>query len=265
MSKTSKPKVLPAYKEYDTFLKNSGSSKNIKDYKYYLNRYSFFKKMISLIPGVIYLQNFETQQYLFISEGSASITGYTNTEMMALGREYILSRIHPEDMETYASSHFKRFIEFIENLSASEIKKCRFSVNYRFKRKDGEYIKVLQQYVILEVNEAGYPLLSLGILTDITLHKTDDKMIFSTAFYDKKKGFEVISTESYPQEQLAITKREYEVIRFIRQGLSSKQIADKMYLSGHTVNAHRRNILRKTGCKNSAELIAYSIHHNLIH
>jgi DNA-binding CsgD family transcriptional regulator len=49
--------------------------------------------------------------------------------------------------------------------------------------------------------------------------------------------------------------REFEIIKCIADGLGSSQIANKLYLSIHTVNTHRRNILKKTGKSTTHELI----------
>jgi DNA-binding CsgD family transcriptional regulator len=48
---------------------------------------------------------------------------------------------------------------------------------------------------------------------------------------------------------------EFEIIRLIESGLSSEQIAEKIFLSVHMVNTHRRNILNKTGKSTISELI----------
>lgn len=53
------------------------------------------------------------------------------------------------------------------------------------------------------------------------------------------------------------TTRELEVVQFVAQGLSSKMIADKMNISKHTVDTHRRRALAKTGTHNAAELIKH--------
>jgi DNA-binding CsgD family transcriptional regulator len=252
--------LIPIYEEYDTFLKSmdSGTTK-LKDYKHYLKQYSFFKNMVDVLPSATYLLNFETQQYPFVSQSIISIMGYTNKEIMKLGRAFIVSRVHPDDMKIHAGKPFQRFIEYTRQLSKDELKNCRFSINFRFKRKDGMYLKILQQYVVLEVNDAGYPLLCLGLITDITDHKADNKVVFSISKYDKKKGFEVISTDTFPQQALSISKREHEVVKHILAGLSSKQTADKLHLSKYTIHAHRRNILHKTNCKNTAELLNYAM------
>lgn len=56
-----------------------------------------------------------------------------------------------------------------------------------------------------------------------------------------------------------LTKKEIEIIKLLADGLSTKDIAAKLYLSGHTVNTHRRNILRKLKFSNTSELVMYAV------
>lgn len=52
-----------------------------------------------------------------------------------------------------------------------------------------------------------------------------------------------------------LSNREVELIKLLAKGLSSEEIADKMFLSRHTIDTHRRNILQKTGARNTIELL----------
>lgn len=259
MRKVNNNKNLPAYYEYHSFLKDMAHTTSFKSYKDYLKQYAFLKNMSDLLPSTLYILNFETQHYLFVSQNCFSITGYTSDEYMRMGRTFFLSQVHPDDMKILSSKTFEKFITYTKELDKEDIKKSRFSVNYRLKRKDGEYIKVIQQYLILEVNSEGYPLLSLGLVTDITPHMPDDKVVFSISKYDKKLGFQVLSSETYLNTPLVLTKRESEILLLIIRGLSSKQIANTLYVSLYTIQAHRRNILEKTKCKNTIDLINYAM------
>lgn len=58
----------------------------------------------------------------------------------------------------------------------------------------------------------------------------------------------------HPYEAL-LTRREKEILTCITEGLSSKQIAGKLFISENTVSNHRKNMLAKTGARSSAELI----------
>ncbi len=55
----------------------------------------------------------------------------------------------------------------------------------------------------------------------------------------------------------ALTEREMQVINFIKQGLSSKEIASQLAISLKTVEVHRHNILKKLKLKNSASLVNF--------
>jgi DNA-binding CsgD family transcriptional regulator len=56
-----------------------------------------------------------------------------------------------------------------------------------------------------------------------------------------------------------ISKKEREILKYITEGLSSQEIAEKLSLSVRTVSNHRANILRKTDVKNTAELVRLAV------
>ena len=63
---------------------------------------------------------------------------------------------------------------------------------------------------------------------------------------------------------LGITDRELDVIRLIAEGLSNKLIADKLELSTHTINTHRKNIMNKLGIPNTAGIVMFAVKNNLL-
>lgn len=64
-------------------------------------------------------------------------------------------------------------------------------------------------------------------------------------------------------ESYELSERETDVLILVAQGLSSKVIADRLHISVHTVNSHRKNITHKTGIKSVAGLAMYAMLHNL--
>ena len=58
-----------------------------------------------------------------------------------------------------------------------------------------------------------------------------------------------------PSFNAAISEREREILHLVSMGLSSTEIASKVYLSHHTVNDHRKNMHRKLKANNVASLI----------
>lgn len=69
---------------------------------------------------------------------------------------------------------------------------------------------------------------------------------------------EIIADENQKAE-LELSEREMEIIDEITKGHSSSQIADNLHVSIHTVNSHRKNILKKLGLKSPTELIIYAV------
>ncbi len=65
-------------------------------------------------------------------------------------------------------------------------------------------------------------------------------------------------------EPTNLSKRETEILKLIAKGNSTLKIADKLHLSHHTVNTHRKNILKKLKVKSPTELIIYAINTGLI-
>jgi DNA-binding NarL/FixJ family response regulator len=63
---------------------------------------------------------------------------------------------------------------------------------------------------------------------------------------------------------LKISQREADIIRLVAQGLTNKEIADKLFLSAHTVTTHRKNIMAKLGVNNTAGLVMFAIKNQII-
>ncbi len=76
--------------------------------------------------------------------------------------------------------------------------------------------------------------------------------VSAAAFAIQKKQHTEIQINN---QKLSI--REIEILGFIMQGYTNQQIAEKLFISFETVRSHRKNILEKTGAKNTAALINY--------
>ena len=73
-----------------------------------------------------------------------------------------------------------------------------------------------------------------------------------------------IPAPKYPAIPTRLTSRENEVVTLVAQGLTSKEIAEKFYLSIKTVEKHRANIMEKLDLKGVADLVRFAIKSGLI-
>jgi DNA-binding NarL/FixJ family response regulator len=73
-----------------------------------------------------------------------------------------------------------------------------------------------------------------------------------------KSEFENHYNKSAVKELELLTQREKEIIRLIKNGKSTKEIAEFLFLSVHTVDTHRKNICAKLNLENPSSLVRYA-------
>jgi DNA-binding CsgD family transcriptional regulator len=116
----------------------------------------------------------------------------------------------------------------------------------------------MQQSIFIYIQN-GNPIHDFSMCIDITGYKKDNDMTLTIFKLDEEniyhKVFDYAINEKWLDEQYQISEREVEVLSLIANGNSTKQIASQLNLSVHTVNAHRKNILKKTKCKTVAEAV----------
>lgn len=105
--------------------------------------------------------------------------------------------------------------------------------------------------------------------------ETHDKLL--SAIHDVRQGKRVISAEmtnlifddysadlSSPLTADLLTQREKEILSLTANGLTSKEIGERLDISARTVEAHRANVREKLGITTASELIKYAMDHNLM-
>ncbi|KAA3438129.1 response regulator transcription factor [Rufibacter hautae] len=158
---------------------------------------------------------------------------------------------------------------FLKGHSLAAFQEYAFTFNYRVITKDKKVISVLQRSTFFQDSSPNSVLASIGFLMDISNLKEDTKIIFTIEKIDKSYESHslppIYKSTFYPDKTYdVLSRREAEVLQCIHEGLSSKQIADKLFVSLNTVNNHRKNMLLKTKTSNTAELLNYSIKHGVI-
>lgn len=89
--------------------------------------------------------------------------------------------------------------------------------------------------------------------------------LFDDAESLEKKISELMNlTEEEDTDQNALSQREKEIIGCVVRGMTNKEIAEKLFISVHTVITHRRNITRKLQIHSAAGLTIYAIVNKLV-
>jgi len=197
----------------------------------------------------VYIIDLKTNKITF-KKGFNSLLGYQDHD---ISFDLLSNSIHPDDKEIVVQL-YQEILQFY----LSNPESCTTSslyCNYRGKKKDGTYTKILSQSSIYEMDDNGIMKSILTKLTNISFMDNSSciQWSFEAANFDRVK----IKNQIYKDYRKIFTKREIEIINKIEKFFTSKEIAKKLNISEHTVATHRKNIFKKAKCHNSEELIKF--------
>lgn len=220
--------------------------------------------------GVVpYFLNYTTRQYEFLHHNAEQLTGYNFTYISDGGLDFYWSRFHKNDFDLLDTTIFPEIMSLVQSYPLDMCKHLIFSRTYRVKSKDGSYVDVLQRYCVINQPNTYTVLGVVGVCIDITHFKQDGTTILTIEYDDPlAEGItpKLLLKKVYFQDSSLslLSKREIEILKYISDGLASKQIADKLFLSINTVNQHRKNMLYKSGSLNTAELVNNAVKNGLL-
>ena len=124
-------------------------------------------------------------------------------------------------------------------------------------------------YKIIEVGFKGYIIKDAGIdeLENAIKTVLSGNNYFSNELLQKiinNFGVEKNEKKKVEKQKNSLSDREIEVLKLICQGKNNNEIATKLFISPQTVKGHRRSLLSKTACNNTASLVIYAVKNNLI-
>jgi DNA-binding NarL/FixJ family response regulator len=82
-----------------------------------------------------------------------------------------------------------------------------------------------------------------------------------------KSYFDTVSdfvSHTQEKEEIQLSEREREIVKLVAEGLTSSDIAQKLYIAEHTVRTHRKNIFKKLGINNTSQLTRFAINNRII-
>ena len=192
----------------------------------------------------------------FISPQVEQMMGYEPGEVTV---EFFMNCIHPEDRPYFLNFETKT-AEFLSNLPIDKLMKYKVRYDFRVRKRSGEYIRILHQVAIVEHDDLGGIIRTLGVHTDINHLKPDGLPVMSYIGMDGEPSYLDIDVKNeFIESEQLLTKREKQVLALLIEGKLSKEISQILYISKHTVDMHRKNMLQKTSLNNTGELIGKAI------
>ena len=117
---------------------------------------------------------------------------------------------------------------------------------------------------MMDAGASGYVLKSCG---EDEMIKAIDTVMAGDVYYSQEVAQTVMNNMARKNTATTgdtpLTPREKEIYRLIMKEYGNSEIADELFISVRTVEVHKRNLLEKTGAKNTAGLVLYAVEHNL--
>jgi len=208
-----------------------------------------------------YIFNFDTYQMEFVHPNIEKLLGGSSKDYSL---DKLLELMHPDDLK-YLHQKESIAIDFLFNkIRPDQLFKYKVSYIMRFKDDSGQYKTFLHQSKTLTTSDDGKIQQVIGVHTDVSyLNIPIDHKISFIGDVDNPSYFsEIVNPQFHEIQQTfqqLFTNREEEIIKLITRGLNFKEIAHHLHISPHTVNTHKKNILKKSNCKNTPEMISYCL------
>lgn len=211
------------------------------------------KKLLDIFQvGAYYyfVLNVRKSQFELVSPEIQNVLGYDPAEV---NLAFFLDLMHPDDRPFFLN--FERATgEFFNNISGERIFKYKVQNDFRIRKADGRYLRILNQFVVIQHDEEDVR--TFVINTDISNLKKENKPMLSFVGMDGEPSYINVDVKNIfkPTTQV-FTKREKDILRALANGMSSAQISSTFNISKHTVDSHRKNMLKKTDAKSTNEVI----------
>jgi DNA-binding CsgD family transcriptional regulator len=218
-----------------------------------------FASILEHLPGTVMVIDLHTNNYIYVN--TPEIIGFPAKEFIDGGMSRVLLAFPAAHGYIMTQQIFPYMFNYFEKYSRAE-KSRGIKVTYQTQliHRDGSLRWYQHTISILSVDEMKRPRMLLKSLQDINDYKKDSYIDFTISYTDNNKT-EILFEERHLPEitNTVLSEREGQILSLISLGFTSAQIADKLFISQHTVNTHRKNILRKTFCKGTADLAIFAL------
>jgi DNA-binding CsgD family transcriptional regulator len=207
------------------------------------------EEMMEMNDQFFYIADAIQMKILFTSKRSTEMIGIDPGD---LSLYHFMEATHSDDLQRLNLGRAK-VIKMAQDLFINRKGPTIVSTNYQIRTADGSYSNFLIQGFLKYFPDPLNTVFFLKIHTNINRSK---KIKCGYHYYVGND----LSYFRFPDDELlqtgnVFTKREFEIVKLIEEGLSTEQIAEKLFVSPYTVNTHRGNILQKTNKTNISDLI----------
>jgi DNA-binding CsgD family transcriptional regulator len=223
-----------------------------KELPSYLINNDILNTLANTTNTVVQIYDMDGFKAVYTSPSCEIVSGFTPKELMDKGFLYWVSTLSwSQLLFYYRSSRF--VINKLKSKDSDPKYFCNQIINLPFKNKAGESRKMISSNTCLEYTPEGKQKYQLILWQDMTAKSRSEDFI-SRYIFSKDLVYSYQSTISKFEQKDILSTRELEVIKLTQEGLTTKEIATKIFLSPYTVDNHKKNILNTLQVKNMSDV-----------
>ena len=202
----------------------------------------------------------ESHDFLWISSDVEQISGHPIENFQKLGIPFILS-ITPKSLIPAVSETLDLWRQLLDSDPGKILETVIMEVPGALLGMDGKRTDLVCHSLILDYTPGkitSYLILTISFARDKIIKNMDQAVRRANELQQKIHELYMLMKPGrfgMVRTYLSLTIREKEIAGLIRDGQNSREIADGLSISEGTVTSHRKNILRKLGVKNTAEMV----------
>ena len=216
----------------------------------------FLQRLDAVDGSSVALFDMRTRSYRFLTSSFKFLGGYPAADALAIGPDYFFGLMHEGD-SSFVLETVVRTFRFLFAIPVAERKDYRLSFEFRIRAATGKLVRILQQVVVLELDKRGNIWLVL-IANDLAPKSVREDELERRLVNIKTGQWRLFQPEDQGADKGSLSRRELEVLGLVAEGMASREIADRLFISVATVNNHRQRILEKLGTRSSAEAVHYA-------
>jgi DNA-binding CsgD family transcriptional regulator len=225
---------------------------------------SLYKKLWNFFligDSYYFVLNHHSLTFEFVSKEVEEVMGYDPSEFDI---QFMNGKLHPDDRSWFLAIG-SGIVDFFSQLPVEKMLKYKVRYDIRFRKRNGDYARILYQGILLEHDKTGRFLRTLNVHTDITYLKQEGKPVLSFIGMDGEPSYrDVAFQNTFIESKEELTAREKEVLTLLIEGKLSKEISHILKISKQTVDTHRKNMLHKKNLSNTGELIGKAIRYGWV-
>ncbi|WP_341904134.1 helix-turn-helix transcriptional regulator [Fluviicola taffensis] len=220
------------------------------------------KSFARLTYESVYVIDYETMSFEYVSENPLFLCGYSSEEVLKMGYDFYFKHVPEEELNLLEQINEAGF-DFFEKLPADTKKEYSITYDFHLTNQNGKNTLINHKLTPLFLTDDSKIWKAVSIVS-LAHHQHPGNVFIKRQ--GSKEQWELDLKNNIWRKSLkpTLSEREIEVLRLHAQGLTINQIAEKIFVSPDTVKYYRRRIFERLSVNNIVEALAAAVNSKII-